>query len=298
MVVLEIEGLSFAYKDKVIFDGINLSVSSPGIIGLVAPNGTGKSTFVNLLAGTLPGFSGRISYQGVALGSKAYKQQFRQDILRMPDQFDLFGELSGRDHLNLYHGLSKSPKPVEEVIDLLQMGSYVHKKVSSYSLGMRQRLAFAMALVANPRVFLLDEIMNSLDPMNVQLISEVLLQLVEEGKIIFLVSHILDNLEALSDRVVFLRDRQIILEYAPKALQSDYLVFEFAEGVSAEDKAAVLGQCLPSYVERDGSFAIDQDLTSEELRGILEAFLERLSLFRTIQLGPKSCQVFYQELYL
>lgn len=298
MVHLQIEDLSFSYKDKVIFDHINLSVTSPGIIGLVAPNGTGKSTFVNILDGSLPGFSGSITYQGVTLGSKAYKKQFQADLLRMPDQFDLFGELTGRAHLKLYHGLAKSPKPLAEVIDRLQMGAYVDKKVASYSLGMRQRLAFAMSLVANPTVFLLDEIMNSLDPMNVQLISDVLLELVAEGKVIFLVSHILDNLEALSDRVIFLRDRQIILEYAPKALSSDYLVFEFAEGVSAEDKAAVLGQCLPSYVERDGSFAIDQDLTSEELRGILEAFLERLSLFRTIQLGPKSCQVFYQELYL
>lgn len=298
MVHLQIEDLSFSYKDKVIFDRINLSVTSPGIIGLVAPNGTGKSTFVNILDGSLPGFSGSITYQGVTLGSKAYKKQFQADLLRMPDQFDLFGELTGRAHLKLYHGLAKSPKPLAEVIDRLQMGAYVDKKVASYSLGMRQRLAFAMSLVANPSVSLLDEIMNSLDPMNVQLISDVLLELVAEGKVIFLVSHILDNLEFLSERIIFLRDKKIILEYAPKSLPTQDLSFEFAKGVTEEAKQAFLASVWPSCVARDGSFAIDQELTNEELRGLLALFLNQLALFRRIHLGPKSCQVFYRELYL
>lgn len=95
------------------------------------------------------------------------------------------------------------------------MSHYIDKKISSYSLGMRQRLAFAMVLVTTADLLLLDEVMGSQDPTNVEMVSVVLREEVAKGKTILLASHILDNLEIVADKIIFLKDKQLVLGHDP-----------------------------------------------------------------------------------
>lgn len=298
MSLFELTDLSFSYGKKNILDKVNLQIESPSIIGLVAPNGTGKSTFLNLVAGTLVGFTGEMSYRGIPVTDKS-NPTLKQEIVKMPDQADLFNELSGTDHLELYAQFWKrSKEDINEVVSLLQMDSYVNQAVGSYSLGMRQRLAFAMCLVTDAKVLLLDEVMNSLDPSNVDLISDILRDLVGQGKLIFLVSHILDNLESLSDRVIFLKNRNIQLSYSPQEAHTDTVELNFYPAVTKEDQANFLEkQDLPYQVFGESIVFDLKGLSDADVKSWTTELLGSTSLFSKIIIGRKSCQMIYHELY-
>ncbi len=95
---------------------------------------------------------------------------------------------------------------VQDVVEQLKMGDYIHQKVGGYSLGMRQRLCFALVLVTKADYMLVDEVMNGLDPDNVELISKVLRQLRDEGKTIVMASHLLNNLDSIADKIYFMKE--------------------------------------------------------------------------------------------
>ena len=140
------------------------------------------------------------------------------------DQSELFPFMTGRDHLKLYADLWNKPeKSVNGIIDELNMSSYVDHKVETYSLGMKQRLCFAMVVAADTPVMLLDEVMNGLDPQNVALISKVLVNLKEKQKLIIMASHLLSNLQAYADRVLFLKDGAINKDFDNKNPDKQYL---------------------------------------------------------------------------
>lgn len=105
------------------------------------------------------------------------------------------------------------------------METYIDRKVETYSLGMKQRLCFAMVVATNTSVMLLDEVMNGLDPQNVQLISQVLLNLRAQGKLIIMASHLLQNLQQYADQVLFLKNGKIIENLNNKAETKKYLEF-------------------------------------------------------------------------
>ncbi|WP_261787391.1 ATP-binding cassette domain-containing protein [Lactobacillus taiwanensis] len=114
---------------------------------------------------------------------------------------------------------------MEDIISTLKMETYIDRKVETYSLGMKQRLCFAMVVATNTSVMLLDEVMNGLDPQNVQLISHVLLNLRAQGKLIIMASHLLQNLQQYADQVLFLKNGKIIENLNNKAETKKYLEF-------------------------------------------------------------------------
>ncbi|WP_010098652.1 ATP-binding cassette domain-containing protein [Ornithinibacillus scapharcae] len=212
--MLELKDVTISYKDKTVLNKLSLSASAGEIIGLVAPNGTGKTTLFNVIANFIQPNKGSITF----MEKLAYKNERQQiaihkQLTTFPEQSDLFDELSGLDHLKLYGNMWKgSTKHINGIIEYLNMGHYVKKKVRTYSLGMRQRLCFAMLVAADTPIMLMDEVMNGLDIDNVALISKKLAEMKQENKLIFVASHLLENLDLYADRVMFLKDGKIIHE--------------------------------------------------------------------------------------
>lgn len=222
--MLKLNDVTLSFGKNVVLDDIDLEFKEGEIIGLVAPNGTGKSTMINVILHNLTPQKGYVDYNGTRYQNQKDTVKLHKEICSFPEQSDLFPFMTGRDHLNLYADLwYNQDKPVDQIIADLQMAAYVDKKVQTYSLGMKQRLCFAMVVAANSPVMLLDEVMNGLDPQNVSLISEMLIKLKNENKLIVMASHLLQNLQKYADRVLFLGGGHIIEDLDNKKQNRCYL---------------------------------------------------------------------------
>jgi ABC-2 type transport system ATP-binding protein len=212
--MLKLKDISVAYKDKKVLDKLSLTAEKGEIIGLVAPNGTGKTTLFNVIANFLKPNSGMVNFhEKHSYRSEKEEIRIHKQLATFPDQGDLFEELSGIDHMKLYANMwKKTTKHVPGIVEDLHMTDYVKKKVRTYSLGMRQRLCFAMMEAADTPMMLMDEVMNGLDLSNVALISQRLSNMKKQEKLIFVASHLLENLDLYADRVLFLKDGKIIHE--------------------------------------------------------------------------------------
>ena len=223
--MIELKNISVAFKDKVVLNNLSLTASKGEIIGLAAPNGTGKTTLFNVMANFLKPTTGEVTFNDkYGFNTEKDKLYIHKHMATFPDQDDLFDELSGVDHLKLYGNMWKgSTKHLPGIIEKLKMGDYVKRKVGTYSLGMRQRLCFAMMAAADTPVMLMDEVMNGLDFSNVALISEYLLDMKQEDKLIFVSSHLLENLDLYADRVLFLKEGKIVQQQMLNEKDESYI---------------------------------------------------------------------------
>ena len=293
--MLEVHIQNFSYGKKEILKQIDLELPSSQIIGLVAPNGVGKSTLIQILSGHLSNNGISVSYHG-----KNYTTDtlfMRQHIVKMPDQSELYDELNGIEHLNFYASMWKvAAGTVQAVVEQLKMEGYIHQKVGGYSLGMRQRLCFALVLVTKADYMLVDEVMNGLDPDNVELISKVLRQLRNEGKTIVMASHLLNNLDSIADKIYFMKEKRIALEYAPQKEGVDTLQLTFVSKAYFEKFVEKFPREVDMVNPEGRQLSIhltDGELPKEKWNWILE----NIHQCSEIKIGSKGCYALYKELY-
>lgn len=208
---IEVKNLNVSYGDFEVLKDVSFKLTDGQIVGLVAPNGTGKTTLFNAMMRFIPIQQGEILVDEVSY-SASDKDVFtlHQHMTFFPDQADLFENFSGREQIKMYAQMwGGREEDIDDIIERLRMEDYVDRKVDEYSLGMRQRLCFAMMVAADTPIMLMDEVMNGLDPENVSLVSSVLIELRQQGKIIMIASHLLDNLDEYADKVFFLKDKKL-----------------------------------------------------------------------------------------
>ena len=210
--MVHIEEITVQFGNRKVLNNISIQFHAGEMIGLVAPNGTGKSTLMNVLMNYLTPTEGQVTFRNqLTYSSKANEVKIHQLISMMPDQSDLYNHLTGYDHLKMFAMMWGSNKNlIDQTIEQLNMGHYVHRKTGTYSLGMRQRLCFAMQIVADTEIMMMDEVMNGLDPNNVEIISKLLLEKKKEGKLIIIASHLLDNLENYADRIFLFNEGKLV----------------------------------------------------------------------------------------
>lgn len=280
-------------KGKPILEDIAFEYAPGTIVGLVAPNGKGKSTLFKGIMNSLPLLEGEIDLAGQHYTyplSDRDQAQFYRLISMMVDQGDLIESVSGRSHLDFMKQNWQSSKNIDQVIDLLEMGGYVDKKVADYSMGMKQRLCFAMQIVADTSVMLMDEVMNSLDIVNVNIISNILLQLREEGKIIIIASHLLDNLSLYSDWVLFIVEADQLLQVGTHDLER-ILTFMVRRGQDVDP--ALLTDEVKEPFKNKFQLDFDQGDTMDRVIGLIQD-----PAVRSVTVGDKSITDYYHELYL
>ena len=205
--MIELKNINVNFSGKVVLKDVSVKFQSGEIIGLVAPNGTGKSTLINVVMNYLSPHGGKVVFNDqLEYSSKNNEVKIHQIVSMMPDQSDLYNHLTGKEHLEIFSSMWNSdPSLIDRTIKDLNMDSYVKKKTGTYSLGMRQRLCFAMQIVTDTQMMMMDEVMNGLDPTQVEIISQLLLRKKQEGKTIVVASHLLENLEKYADRIFFLK---------------------------------------------------------------------------------------------
>ena len=235
--MIELKNINVSFGEHHVLKDLSMTFEPGEVIGLVAPNGTGKSTLLNVMMNYLKPNSGEVvidhtkRYKGPKENSIIY-----QNISMMPDQNDLYPHLSGYDHLKMFQDMYKRKYlSIDAVVKQLEMEHYVKKKVSNYSLGMKQRLCFAMQMVSDTRIMLMDEVMNGLDPNNVELISKVISQKRDEGKTIVIASHLLENLEKYSNRIFFLFGGELELFLDKNEGYADESTYVRLTGITIEE---------------------------------------------------------------
>ena len=199
--VVTTEALTKSYRDFNAVDGINLQIPQGGVYGFLGPNGAGKSTTMKLLLGLVKPTSGRMSVLGHPVGTGSpLPAGAIGSLIEGPSYYP---SLSGRENLMMladYLGLPKAR--VQHALKTVDLAGQESKLVKRYSMGMKQRLGLAMALLADPRLILLDEPTNGLDPAGVAEIRQLIVALArQEGVTVIVSSHILSEIEQMADSV-------------------------------------------------------------------------------------------------
>lgn len=206
---MEIHNLTVGYKKNVILDQAGLTVESHKIIGLVAPNGTGKTTFLKAIPNLISPKKGTISLNDSTIDKN--RSFFLSQLMFLEDNEFLYSDISVLRHLKYVKEIWKSKVEINEVVDRLNMRSYLNKSIKKLSLGMKQHVLIAMCIISDADLILLDEPMNGLDPTSQIEVSELLRDLRNSGKTIILSSHHLPNVSEICDSFLFMKNQNLIL---------------------------------------------------------------------------------------
>jgi ABC-2 type transport system ATP-binding protein len=209
-------GLMKRYGAQPALQGLDLTVPRGSVYGFLGPNGSGKTTTLRLLVGLLRPDAGEMVLLGQPYRGNDRKRLFR--VGSLIEQPSFYPYLSGRDNLRTLaaSGLSTSRARVDEVLDFVGLSGRAKDKVKTYSLGMRQRLGIAAALLSDPELLLLDEPANGLDPAGIVAMRELLRYLTSTGKTVLVSSHILPEVQQMAD-VVGIIDRGRLVREGPIA---------------------------------------------------------------------------------
>ena len=236
--IINVQGLKKRYHQQDVLKDITFQIENPQIVALVGPNGSGKTTMLNCLMNLLPFQEGEITI----LGKNHKDPSLFYDVSYLQDNRVLYGDLTGYDHLKFICKVQKLPiSKVKEVAEYIGMDSYGKKRVRSYSLGMKQHLLLAMAVINNPKLILLDEPINGLDPTSAIHMRNILMDLHAKGTTIIISSHNLEEIDKMTNTIYFMKDGRILEESLTNLNIPHYSLF-----VSNAEKAL---QHLTNYAE-------------------------------------------------
>lgn len=206
--IISIKNLSKSYGKKQVLKNISFDLKKPTILGLVGPNGAGKSTLINSI-GNIISYDGKIEVFGISNNNP----DVFKNMTILKDNRVLYPYLTGFDHLKFIKESHKLTNDrLSYVIDFLNIGYYMDKKVSSYSLGMKQHLLIAMAIMPDTDLIIMDEPLNGLDPTSILKVREIITDLNRDGKTVIISSHSLLEIDQVTSDILFIKDGKLIYE--------------------------------------------------------------------------------------
>ncbi|QNM13206.1 MULTISPECIES: ABC transporter ATP-binding protein [Bacillota] len=221
--IVTVKNLSKSYGKQLVLDDISFEIYKGEIVGFIGPNGAGKSTLMKCMCNLINIDAGSINICGYDLvkdRKNALKKQ--ASLIEGPG---LFLTMTGLQNIKLFASLHDvSKQRLQEMIDYSRLGKHINKKVSAYSLGMKQRLALAIALLSEPNFLMLDEPMNGLDPTGIFELREELRNMVNKYNMALLISsHQLNEIEKIADRIIYL-DHGKINEVEKNSTTTKYII--------------------------------------------------------------------------
>lgn len=249
--MLAVQNLSKSYRGIPAVEQVSFTVAPGEIIGFLGPNGAGKSTTVKIITGMLRPNDGRVLFEGRDIRDDMVA--FRAAFGYVPEEAHLYTYLSGLEYLQLIGRLRGLPERVLEtkatsLLRLLQLESWQYSPISSYSKGMRQRVLIAAALLHDPRLLIFDEPLSGLDVVSARLFKDLLEMLAAQGKAILYISHVLEVVEQICNRVIVIARGRVLADAPPSELTQlmslPNLESVFAQLVQQQDTAAIAHQIV------------------------------------------------------
>jgi len=221
--VLELKNLYRSFRTIPAIENVSFNVGQGEIVGFLGPNGAGKSTTVKIITGMLRPNEGQVLFEGEDIGKDMVA--FRRVLGYVPEEAHLYSYLSGLEYLQLVGRL----RGIEErlidakatgLLRLLNLESWQYSPISSYSKGMRQRVLIAAALLHDPKLLIFDEPLSGLDVASARLFKDLLELLAAQGKAILYISHVLEVVEQVCNRVIVIAKGRILADARPADLAS------------------------------------------------------------------------------
>lgn len=212
--MLQIKGFSKSYKkDKKAVDGLSIDVKSGDIYGFIGHNGAGKTTTIRAIAGVLDFEEGEITIDGISI--KKNPVACKKITAYIPDNPDLYEHLSGIGYLNFIGDIYEVNKFDRETLierygDAFELTQNLGDAISSYSHGMKQKLAIIAALIHRPKLLILDEPFVGLDPKAAHTLKTIMAQICSEGSAIFFSTHVLEVAEKLCNKIAIIKQGRVV----------------------------------------------------------------------------------------
>jgi len=252
-IALSARNLTKVIGDRTIVDDVSFDVNAGEVFGFLGPNGAGKTTTIRMLVGLIRPTAGTVEVCGFDIRRKF------EDAMRcigcIVETPDLYRFMTGRENLEHFaRMLNVRNGDIERVSSLVGMAHRLDQRVGTYSLGMRQRLGIAQAMLGKPRVLILDEPANGLDPAGIREIRELLRRLSEEGMAVFVSSHLLAEIELMCDRVGIIHKGRLLQIGNVQELISSQRTMEFRVGDVTRAAAIVRQRGLVATIATDRIF--------------------------------------------
>ncbi|HEP1904057.1 TPA: lantibiotic protection ABC transporter ATP-binding protein, partial [Streptococcus pyogenes] len=203
--MLKIQNLKKSYGKRTILNNVNMNIPKGKVYALIGPNGAGKSTIMKILTGLVSKTSGSIIFEG-----REWSRQDLRKIGSIIEEPPLYKNLSAYDNMKVVTTmLGVSESTILPLLNKVGLGNIDKRPVKQFSLGMKQRLGIAISLINSPKLLILDEPTNGLDPIGIQELREIIESFKSEGMTIMISSHILSEVEHLADFIGFIYEGKI-----------------------------------------------------------------------------------------
>ena len=269
--ILECKNLCKDFGKKKILKNVSLKIEEGDILGFIGPNGAGKTTTIKLILG----LKGTVSINGYDI-QKNFTNAIEK-VGAIVENPDMYMYLSGYDNLklvaNLYKGITK--ERIEKVVKLVKLENRINDKVSKYSLGMRQRLGIAQAILHNPKLLILDEPTNGLDPEGIKEMRELLVKLAKEEKMAILISsHNLAELDNFCNKVCIIKNGEVIETSEISKIKNDerktFRIFETNDSKMIEKLIKNIGLAFKTIDDKKIKINIDKDEVPDLIKCLVE----------------------------
>ncbi len=243
--IIEVDGLTKRYGSSAAVDSLSFEVPAGQVIGLLGPNGAGKTTAMKMLLGLVRPTMGRVRVLGAEYGSAEFANAV-QRVGALIESPALYERLSARQNLELQAralGLPRIPSRIDELLDLVDLADRSGDRAGTYSLGMKQRLGIAVAMVGRPELVILDEPANGLDPAGIVDIRRLLRRLPDMGTTVLVSSHQLTEVQQACDRLLILNDGRLIASGTTAEILAGNGTDELRIRLDPTDLAAAVESC-------------------------------------------------------
>ena len=302
MSILEIKHVTKKFGKKTIIDDMSFSVEPGEVYGFLGPNGSGKTTIIKMIMGLLKIKKWQILVDGHDV-EKDYEKaaEVFGGIIENPE---MYGELKGITNLKVFSTLypNVTDESIQKIVQTVGLKDRINDPIKKYSLGMRQRLGLALALVHTPRLLILDEPTNGLDPKGIKELRDILRSLAKQGTAVFISSHLLSEMELMCDKVCIIDKGKVIeikdlrkskVESVDEATGTE--IYEFMYETDNDEKAFELAKALKLNCEKDKENRLIVHATKKEVARLTKNLVENDINVFIVNIVSKSLEELYIE---
>lgn len=274
-VAMELDNVHKKIGNKEIIKGLTFSINKGEVFGLIGPNGAGKTTTIRMMVGLMKLTGGDVKILGKSIQSD-YKEAIRE-VGAIVENPELYPFLTGAQNLKLFARMTPgiTQERIDEVVKLVGLEKVLNEKVGRYSLGMRQRLGIAQALLHKPSILILDEPTNGLDPAGIREIRQYIRKLAEEQNVAVIISsHLLSEIELMCDRIGIIKNGELVaIQSVKENVPTKEKLLQVEIEAAPVEKAFEIIKAKTAAVQADGRITLQ--LEKEQIPALISELVEQ-----------------------